>query len=222
MIQFGKLLSLFIVCNLALQNSVVLAQGEQQDNQTFLENCIIESIQGLLDTLETTDGGDILLAVTASNSREPASRFLEDILLQRLVQAGYQVFLNRNQSSASFDSLMDARDILSLELVLDKWLLSASRRENNKTGGIEQVFRMQLRYRLIAEGTRVLSANNIAGQKIRNFRDIDAFRAAQAGQPAFAQADAPIDLEKNSLINTIIISGITGLTVFLIYSLRSQ
>lgn len=203
-------------------SSGLSAQNPVESNHRFLEKSLAEFTSPLLDTLQSKKGEVILLSSAATNSGlEQAALFLEDIVLSQLVDSGFQVYLPSEKQPST--EQVPALQQLRLEIVLDEWQLVARRNADEKSDHkIQQEFRLIFRYRILKADGKVLAAGSKAGQSRRLFETMRTFQEAQEGQPAFATAEPAFTIEKNDILNTIIIAGITGLSVLLIYSLRSQ
>jgi len=208
----------FIFCITFAQATAALISNAES-NIAFIEKTIVDITAPLIDTLKSTTAKHLVLSCRTGSDQPEPSLFLQDIISRQLLRAGFIVYLHNGAPEKSADAIHSN----TLDIVLDEWLLTAHKSGKERSQKhIYQEFSLRIRYRIMSSTRQVLYSGTKAGKNTKVFDDLKSFRLAQEGQPEFARANPSFATQKNNLIGTLLISGVTGITIFLIYALRSQ
>ncbi|MFQ5631370.1 MAG: hypothetical protein ACE5I1_21570 [bacterium] len=209
----------FIFCITFTQAATVLI-SKSESNVAFIEKAIVDITAPLVETLSSSTIKKLTMSCKAGSDKQESALFLQDIISRQLLQAGFTVYQKNNDA---LDVKADSVHTNFLEIVLDEWHFTARKSKEKKLQEqINQEFRVQFRYRVMSSTRQILFTGTRFGTHSKTFTDMKSFQSAQKGQPVFAQATPTFSTQRNNLISTILISGVTGLTIFLIYTLRSQ
>jgi hypothetical protein len=213
--------SLSIIFWFMIPQAVCFAQTTRiETNSVFLENSIFEICAPLFDSLAENSVRDLFLSCKSRANEQEAALFLQDVLLNSLVNAGINVYLQTGENAQTDSSRERASQ---LYVILEDWNLTARKSTGDEPEKhIIVEFRLQLRYHLLNQAGKVLSTRKLSGTKSGFYEDEKNFLFTQEKQPPFARARSQFTSQNNNLLSTILIAGVTGITVFLIYSLRSQ
>lgn len=201
--------------------TVCFAQATKiETNSTFLEKAIVEICSPLFDTLAENAVNELLFSCKSRADERETALFLQDVLVNKLVNAGLNVYLRTGENA---EQEADKNTAFRLNVILEDWILTArksSKDEPEKHIIIE--FGLQLRYNLLNQNEKILSTRKISGTKSGFYESEKIFLSTQEKQPQFARVQSQFTSSKNNFLTTILIAGVTGVTIFLIYSLRSQ
>lgn len=140
-------------------------------------------------------------------------------MLPILLAHDVQIFLAGDSSGSD----TGGDQLPSLNLHVAEWRFFAEKaRGTTKNRQYAQNLEATIHYQLLDTADRVVTAGSLQSRGSRTFRTRTELETAQIAQPAYAQAVYMFSEKGNNLLTTLLLAAATGVTILLIYSLRSQ
>ncbi|MDQ7051832.1 MAG: hypothetical protein Q9P14_02630 [candidate division KSB1 bacterium] len=185
-------------------------------NLDFLAEAFSTYFDRLLQRTGFLAGDTVFLVVENRIQRADAVRFVRDLFIEALNVRGVVV---RTQMPISEPPLRGDRIELAVESW--RWQLDENRNQNG-TGRYMQSFTSNVRILLIRSTGEVEDVMKATIQAQRTIKDLNELYLMQANQPDFAIVPVPVWAGKRKIIETILITVASAITIYLLFHIRSQ
>ncbi|MDQ7065852.1 MAG: hypothetical protein Q9P90_16585 [candidate division KSB1 bacterium] len=207
----------FIIISLIFIGLCGFARQETpKRNLDFLAEAFSTYFDRLLQRTGFLAGDTVFLVVENRIQRADAVRFVRDLFIEALNVRGVVV---RTQMPISEPPLRGDRIELAVESW--RWQLDENRNQNG-TGRYMQSFTSNVRILLIRSTGEVQDVMKATIQAQRTIKDLNELYLMQANQPDFAIVPVPVWAGKRKIIETILITVASAITIYLLFHIRSQ
>ncbi len=193
-----------------------VAQEAPSRNLDFLAEQLSAYFDRLLQRMDFSAGDTVSLIVENRIQQEEATRFVRDILIASLKRRGMSVL-----TAAVPSEVHPGHDRMEVAVESWQWQVKPTRNRNG-TGQFLQSFTSSIRVLQIRPSgeVRQIFAEKIHARRV--IKNREELYQVRLNQPAFAVSPVPIKAGKRKIIETILISFASAITIYLLFHIRSQ
>ncbi len=191
-------------------------QDAPKRNLDFLAEAFSAYFDRLLQRTGFLAGDTVSLVVENRIQRADAVRFVRDLFIEALNDRGVIV-----RTGMALPEPKQRGDRIELAVESWQWQLEENR-DRNGTGRYLQSFTSNVRILLIRSTGEVQDVMKKTIRARRTIRDQNELHLVQANQPDFAVVPVPMQAGKRKIIETILITFASAITIYLLFHIRSQ
>ena len=207
----------FIIISLIFIGLCGFARQEApKRNLDFIAEAFSTYFDRLLQRTGILAGDTVSLVVENRIQRADAVRFVRDLFIEALKDRGVVV-----RTGVAFAEPLQRGDRIELAVESWHWQLEENRNRNG-TGSYLQSFTSNVRILLIRPTGEVQDVLKVTIYARRTIKDQNELHLVQANQPDFAVVPVPVGTGKRKIIETILITFASAITIYLLFHIRSQ
>ncbi len=192
------------------------AAQEFAPNLQFIEAALNRCFSPWLEIPQLSTETTVELVVKDRAGDTEAAQFVRDVFLTAATSRGRKI-------RVASDSSEPRRAPLAMRIEIESWRLSAEKNRHNKAKGrYVQKFSASLRMVLTDSSGTVLATRRDRAEGRRPFSDAAELALAEEHQPAFATTRWREAESGKHWLQTLTITAASGITIFLLYHIRSR